>query len=44
MIGQVLQEGVSHRIDLSLYESATYFLTIEDPINQTTKTIKVIKR
>ncbi|MGK0323596.1 MAG: hypothetical protein ACJAR4_001638 [Psychroserpens sp.] len=44
MLGQVLQKGTSHHIDLSLYEGATYFLTIEDVTNQNQKTIKIIKR
>lgn len=42
-IGQLLQKGTSHCIDLSQYEGATYFLNIEDPIQHNSKTIKVIK-
>lgn len=43
IIGQILQKDTSHRIDLSKYKDATYFLNIEDPIKKTSKTIKVIK-
>ncbi len=44
MLGQVLQQGRSHTVNLSLYEEATYFLTINDPINNQTKTFKIIKK
>lgn len=44
MLGQVLQQGRSHTVNLSLYEEATYFLTINDLTNNQTKTFKIIKK
>lgn len=44
MLGQVLQQGQSYMVNLSLYEEATYFLTINDAINNKSKTFKIIKK
>ena len=44
MLGQVLQTGQTHRVDLSLYDEATYILRVQDPQNLTSKTFKIIKK
>ncbi|MFT6935539.1 MAG: hypothetical protein ACJAUQ_001935 [Maribacter sp.] len=43
-VGQELEKGTSHYIDLSLYARAIYFLIIEDVTKQTKKMVKIIKR
>lgn len=43
MSGQVLQQGYSHELDLSGYQTGVYFLTIEDSKTNIKKTIKIIK-
>jgi len=44
MLGQVVYRGTSNNIDVSLYNNATYFLTMEDLANHQQKTIKIIKQ
>ncbi|TXE19704.1 T9SS type A sorting domain-containing protein [Psychroserpens burtonensis] len=42
-LGQLIAKGNTHEIDLSAYEGATYFLTVEDKTTQNTYTFKIIK-
>ncbi|MFD2550368.1 T9SS type A sorting domain-containing protein [Bizionia sediminis] len=44
MIGQVIQTGNSHQVDLSLYEEATYLLQVQDQNSNASKLFKVIKK
>ena len=42
-LGQLIAKGNRHEIDLSAYQSATYFLIIEDTSNQNTYSFKIFK-
>jgi hypothetical protein len=43
-LGQLIAKGNTHEIDLSAYQSATYFLIIEDASNQNTYSFKIFKQ
>jgi hypothetical protein len=43
-LGQLIAKGNRHEIDLSAYQSATYFLIIEDTSNQNTYSFKIFKQ
>lgn len=44
MLGQVLQRGTAHQVDLSLYEEATYLLNVQDQNSKASKLFKIIKK
>jgi hypothetical protein len=43
-LGQLIAKGNTHEIDLSAYQSATYFLIVEDATNQNTYSFKIFKQ